>query len=515
MSVAQHSSGPAAAGLELQGNAQSGPVNHRTLRSPSGWWVAAGLLLFGAVWLAHLGHVSLSPPTDNIEQLTWVRSLQWGYYKHPPLPTWLIWLPVQVLGLSGFTAALLGATCTLGAVGLLWLLLVRLRGRGHAMVALLAVLCITFYNGRLNYYNHNVVLLLLSTASACACWMAFRTGQWRWWMALGLVMGLGGLAKYQIGLTAAALATFAFQQRAWRHPRQWQGLALAAVVAFAVLLPHLVWLVQNGYPPIRYAMSTSLDMQLGPVQRSLHTARWLLDQLLNRGLPAVLLLAWVAHGLRRSTSGPASGSQADGDARALLLAWGVVPLLCMVVLGVATGAELQLHWGTPFLLFTVPAAMELVPKVAWDRADLRRLCLGFLVLQALLMAQSQLSSPRGWSLLQTQHWRSFPSEDLAQRLAVPARQQLGGPVQVVSGPAAIAGALALRLPEQPLVLIDGMQAFSPWVPPDLVARCGTLQIGRLAELPGGQALGPPFNGLAWRVQPGEPGAPACPAPGRR
>ncbi|MBC7716569.1 MAG: glycosyl transferase, partial [Pseudorhodobacter sp.] len=44
--------------------------------------------------------VSLSPPVDNIEQLTWVRSLQWGYYKHPPLPTWLLWLTVQGFGLT-------------------------------------------------------------------------------------------------------------------------------------------------------------------------------------------------------------------------------------------------------------------------------------------------------------------------------------------------------------------------------------------------------------------------------
>ena len=51
-----------------------------------------GGLVFAALWLSLLGFSSFAPPIDNIEQLTWVRSLEWGYYKHPPLPTWLLWL---------------------------------------------------------------------------------------------------------------------------------------------------------------------------------------------------------------------------------------------------------------------------------------------------------------------------------------------------------------------------------------------------------------------------------------
>src|SRR5256885_10565865 len=32
-------------------------------------------------------HDALPISKDNLEQLTWVHSLEWGYYKHPPLPT--------------------------------------------------------------------------------------------------------------------------------------------------------------------------------------------------------------------------------------------------------------------------------------------------------------------------------------------------------------------------------------------------------------------------------------------
>ena len=46
------------------------------LRRRTGLMVTLGLLLFGVVWLAHLSYASLSPPTDNIEQLIWLHSLE-------------------------------------------------------------------------------------------------------------------------------------------------------------------------------------------------------------------------------------------------------------------------------------------------------------------------------------------------------------------------------------------------------------------------------------------------------
>ena len=120
---------------------------------------------------------------DNIEQLDWVRSLQWGYYKHPPLPTALLWPWVQLFGLNGWVTYVLGTVVTLLALGLLWQMLRDMAGSRLATLALLAVLCITFYAGRLYYYNHNTVLLLGTVASAACAWQAFggtgrRLGGW-------------------------------------------------------------------------------------------------------------------------------------------------------------------------------------------------------------------------------------------------------------------------------------------------------------------------------------------------
>jgi 4-amino-4-deoxy-L-arabinose transferase-like glycosyltransferase len=478
-----------------------------------GPWIAGGLLIFAAVWLSALAHDSLAPPVDNVEQLTWVRSLEWGYYKHPPLPTWLAWLPVSLFGLSAWTGYVLGAACTLTALGLMWRLLVALRGQAFAGVALLAALCITYYNGRLHYYNHNVVLLLLSTASATLCWQAFSTRKLRWWFGLGLAIGLGALAKYQIAVTVASVLVFAAHQRAWRDPVHRSGALLASVVALVVFAPHAAWLQAHDFAPIHYAVESSLGARFSAVHRTVESLHWLLDQVFNRALPAWLLLAVAARA--SAAAGPEiyvrRSSTVGGDAaKALLLCWGLVPLLFMPLAGVVSGADLQLHWGTPFLLFAVPALMALRPRAAWEQVSWRPILGAFVVIQLLLLALSHATSQRVSSPQRNQDWRGFDPAALAERVAAPARQELGGPIRVVSGPAASSGALALQLAERPLVLIDGRLDRSPWVAPDLVQRCGALQIGLTKELAGGRPFGAAFPTLAWNIVPRDPAAAPCP-----
>lgn len=480
----------------------------QTAKTPSGLAVATGLVLFATAWLLLLTTVSLSPPVDNIEQLTWVRSLQWGYYKHPPLPTWLLWLTVQGFGLTERAAYLLGAAVTMSAMGMLWWLLRELRGARHATLALLCTLCVTFYNGRLDYYNHNVVLLLAVVVSAWCCWRAYISQQLRWWAALGLALGMGGLSKYQIAVTVVSVLCFWGSQKAWREQAHVRGLLLATVVGCLVFSPHLVWLSTHDFGPIHYAMASSIGTHLSAGARVFNAANWLADELVNRCLIAFVLLGVCAFVAQRteaypSTPGTSAGFEKENAARALILCWAVVPLVFMPAMAVVFGSDLQLQWGTAFLPFVIPAAMELKPRAFWRRVRLGLALKLFTALQVLLLLVNFLTSPAGMSQLKDTHWRTFDSKALASQLAEPARAALGGPVKVVIGDAALAGVLALRLPERPVVLINGSFDISPWVPSERVKQCGALEIIRAKEPPiDSQAVGVAFPGLFWRaIQP--------------
>ncbi len=496
---------------------------------PDCWRIGIGVAVFAVAWLWLSDRAVLAPPTDNIEQLIWVRSLEWGYYKHPPLPTWLLWPAVQALGWTAWTTYLLGAACTLGAFALMWGLLRGMRGEAYAATAALAGLCVTFYNGRLYFYNHEIVLIPLVAGCAVACWKAHTTRRIGWWIVLGASLGLGGLAKYQMAVAALAVLLFWLSQKAWRDPMHVFGLQVAGLTALAVFAPHLVWLSNHDFEPLQYAMASSLAAGLSWEPRLHEIANWWGDQLLNRALPAWVFLAVVgllgrtgarscsaaaqAVGGGSAPSQPSAGASPRarippttpaerGAGRALLLCFGLTPLVFVSVMTLISGSHIQLHWGTPFLLFMVPAVMELT-RDAWTGSFRpRQAVLVFIVIQLLLMLRVELTSPTGAGLLRrASDWRFFDAQALADALHERAVAELGGPVKVISGAWAESGALALRLPEKPLVLIDGQFQFSPWVRPDLVAACGALELRRAKTPPAGYGpVGPAFPLLYWRVK---------------
>jgi 4-amino-4-deoxy-L-arabinose transferase-like glycosyltransferase len=438
------------------------------------------MVLFGMLWLWQLSSVALTAPMDNIEQWIWSQSLQWGYHKHPPLPTWLLSVPQMLTGPTAWTSQILGALCTLISVGVFANLIRQIWGKPLAGLALLAALCITFYNGRLNYYNHNILLLLFVALSAQCWWMILQNGQRRWWFGLGLCAGLGMLSKYQYILVAVPSAYFIWQIKPWRKPQQLQGLMWAVGTALLVFSPHLWWLLQQDLAnsPIRYALNTSLpehQLQSSPVINRVRSGVWLLDLLFNRCLPALLFL-WLVRAFCFNKTAPSTdpslslhGTPVTGTR--FLMVWGLMPPLTITLLGLTLGMDLQMQWGTAFALWLIAPFMvalkvhqlqasRRLQKVVWG---------GFLLIQAsLLMYYNQTSSA---SL-----WRNFDSATVARELTASTRQANIGPITIISGHATEAGAIALAMPEQPKILINRDLKISPWIENSELQAPGVIQL---------------------------------------
>lgn len=452
-------------------------------------------LVFGAAWLALLGATAVTPPLDNIEQTIWLRSMQWGYYKHPPLPTWLAAGAAALGGYGPWPTYVLGATCTLAALLMFWQLLRECRGTAFAHMALLASLCVTFYNGRLYYFNHNVVMMPCIVGMAWTCWRLTQRPRLATWTLLGLCAGLGMLSKYETAVAGACVLLWWLHLRGWRHPVHRVGLWLGACVAALVFLPHVLWLWQHDFAPLHYAENTSLGVGLGEAARLSHTLLWLADWLFNRPILSWLVLGAAWWGQRRSA--PPGGPDSSGDSRRFLLLWGVAPALMMALLGLAFGTDLQLQWLTAFTLWTVAAAMACM-RVDWAAPRVLRAAWAvFLIVQIMLAAQLWLSSMHGPERWRSEHWRNFPSDALARAVAEPAHQALGGPIDIVSGPYKEAGALALRLPEHPRVLINGNLSISPWIEADELKTRRVITLFAAYTVPDGAHRAIP--GWAWRV----------------
>ena len=469
--------------------------------------VAALLAVYGVIWLAIHWVTALAAPGDNVEQLIWIHSLELGYFKHPPMPTWIMAASAAVFGPSIGLTYVLGGVLTLGSLAIFWKLLCDMRGRAYATVGLLAALSITFYCGRLYYYNHNVVMMLWISLAVALTWHVTRKPSLAGWVWLGLVSGLGMLSKYQYVLALGVIGLWWLRIGAWRNPVHVKGAALATVIGLLVLSPHLYWLSTHDWMPMHYAERTSLGLHLDTAARINMSWKFAVDWIFNRCMPAWIVLGvalWWGRcraGKTGEQTAPANVTPvaADRMLREFWLLWGLVPLLAMLVLCLFTGSYLHLQWGTAFMFLCVPAVMEWArsPR-SWGAAgDMRAAWLMFGVLQALLLLQFWLASPMGLSGYKSTHQNHIPVDKIVEGLAPAAHQALGGPVDIIIGPQALAGRIAMELPERPRVYVERNLQYSPWIREEELPSARIIEVV-VAPDPLPEGLTRAYGVWAWR-----------------
>ena len=463
----------------------------------STWVVIALLCIYAIIWLTQLSHISLSPPVDNLEQLTWMRSLEWGYYKHPPAPTWLLAGLVSVLGWSAMTSYLLGASLTLLSMFFFWDVLRKLRGPHAALLCLLCALCITFYSNRLYYYNHNIVLMFCISASAWLFVKILEKEKLYLWFALAIIAALGMLSKYQFVLIGLVGVWLYIALEMWRNPVHRKGMFLAVLVASLICLPHLYWLFTQDNTPINYAMKSSLGAQMSASKRISWSVLWLLDLVFNRCAPAILLVVITYFWTRKYKVN--HQEQDRPYAKLFLLSWGSIPVLAMVLMGLIGGVDLQLQWGTAFALWLVPIIVyvfRIKEESLFKGNVLFKVSVFFIFIQIILLTISYQTSPFGRK--PSHHWSEFDSAALAKEVAEPARQAIGGPIRIIAGPRAASAAIALLMPEQPKILISNDLTISPWIKPEELNQAGVIELWAPNTGPSDLKRGP--SGWGWKIR---------------
>lgn len=451
-------------------------------------WIALFLIAQALLWFCWSLAFNAAPPGDNVEQLNWSRSLEFGYYKHPPLPTWLLHPFVVAGGARAWVTYGLGQACVGVALWLMWLGTARLIDRRTATVAILVGSCVHYFSARGHVYNHNTVMLVALGAAFWACaWLA-RAPARRHWLVLGLACGGGLLVKYQMALFVLTMAAGLVAGGVLRGGAARRGAAMATGVAMLTFSPHAIWLVANRFPTLDYA-AASLGAALGLADR-LQVGIGFAAQQLGRLAPALLVVAlavWLSRRAARAALGllPSAVPGRGGDdalrERRLLIGLCVAPFVATVALAPAAGVRLQNHWGTGLALLLTPllglACLRLAPHV--ERRHVAAIAcaiqLGLAVVTVLL--------PRSASTEAMHDYARYPRSQLvADARELWASVHGAGSPSLVIGPDWEAGLIAEALPVHAQVLIHATPAYAPWVPVDLADRCGALVVwNRLPE----------------------------------
>jgi Dolichyl-phosphate-mannose-protein mannosyltransferase len=421
---------------------------------------AAFLALHALVWTVLPTLLYPNLPLDLIEALTYGREWQLGYDKLPPLPWWLIEVLHQTLGIEIAYYAL-AQLAVVAAFAVVWMTARPLVGAVGALIAVLIVDGLHYYNYTAAKFNHDVIQLPLWALAGYAFHAGLRRGRLRDWVLLGLALGLALWAKYFVVVLAAPLALFLLfdrdARRALATPGPWIALALALVV----MAPHLIWLVRNDFLPFAYASARAAPVR-GLIDHVVHPFAFAIGQLAFL-LPSLIIAA--AFIWPRPKSGAAASpatTAADAFDRRIVTLLTFGPAATTVVLSALSGRGTIAMWGYPLWLF-LGLWIVLVARTAIEPARLARVAVSWAVVFALFA----IAFAANYSILPAfdHRYRAvfYPGDRLADELARRFRAATGRPLTYVIGTMWDGGNVAHYAPEQPRVLIDGDPRRAPWI----------------------------------------------------
>jgi 4-amino-4-deoxy-L-arabinose transferase-like glycosyltransferase len=439
-------------------------------------WLA---VLIVAGWATFVVGTSSGQWGDHFEQFVWAQSLQWGYHKHPPLPTWLLAALTGAVGPAVWSAEALAVACTLGTAFFTYRIARMLLGNAAATLALLLWGLQHAFSARAVLFNHNTVLMLMTSITTWALLHAVRNDRRAalWWLATGAAAGLSILAKYQalVPLAGLLVALLVSGDLATRPARR--GLVLAAAVAVLVVSPHLRWLLDDHFTAIAYAAQEG--QSLNSSERAMSMASFLAQQL-RMLFPSLLLC-----GLLLILRGPRGGArQAEGRQLARQRSWlfGLVglPLALTVLTAPLLGLQLQNHWGYQATQFaSLWLAWRLRPHAVAAGASW---IVAALLVHFAFLSAAALSDPP--PVNGKRHDRHYPAQALADAVLQDWRDDTQCPLAVVVGPSFEAGIVSVYSGGRAKVLEDGDFAKSPWLGPADLGKHGAIYITKeLAHLP--------------------------------
>ena len=119
-----------------------------------------GFALFAVVhavlWSALPATLYANLPLDLIEALTYGREWQLGYDKLPPLPWWVVEVAYRLIGFDT-VYYLIAQITVLAAFALVWVLARRLVGAAGALIAVLIIDGLHYFNFTAPKFNHDVI----------------------------------------------------------------------------------------------------------------------------------------------------------------------------------------------------------------------------------------------------------------------------------------------------------------------------------------------------------------------
>lgn len=187
----------------------------------------------------------LSP--DEAHYWLWSRFLDWFYFSKGPVVAWLIAAGTALGGHTELGVRLPAVLLSGATIVLTFLLAKRVCDLNTAWAVSLAGVLVPMYAFGSIVMTIDVPSVFFWTAAALFSWSAWRHNKALCWIATGLCVGLGFLAKFTNALQGLCLAALLLGSSEGRRQLTTPWPWLGALVALLCTLPYWIWNAQNNW----------------------------------------------------------------------------------------------------------------------------------------------------------------------------------------------------------------------------------------------------------------------------
>ncbi|EME68629.1 glycosyltransferase [Paramagnetospirillum caucaseum] len=422
--------------------------------------------IYALTWVLLPLAVNTTLNRDTIQIVYWGLEWQPGFFKHPPLISWMTEIAFALFGVSDAVVYGLSAAVMLASFAFVHLLARRYVEPMSAALAVATLPVLGYYSYIIPHFNHNIVLNLPWCAAIWLAYMAIEERRSWAWPLLGLTLGLGILAKYTILILPLLLLVHvvATPQHRWvlRAPPAWAAVGLCLLVAG----PHIHWVVTHDLGPLRYLSSGAGLSNESFLDR--HLVNPVMAVLIMAGMCASLGIALVGGlGLPR----PQRKTLCSRNRFLLLMSLG--PAALVVMLSAVTGGGLRVEWASSFFLtlpllllhlfYPVPAPWRVNRLLAWTSGLMVAMGVTYVLIFTGLIADMDEGK-----------WSRFPGRPLAAATAEGWAEVCDGPVPMIIADAWLGGTASYRLRERPRVYSEADPRMAPWLSDGDIRRTGAI-----------------------------------------
>ncbi len=441
--------------------------------NPKGWfWGFATLHLI--LWTLLPWLSSPNAPLDVIEAYAWGHEWLWGTYKHPPMQAWILEILATLTGRASWAHFLASQVAVVVAFWAVWQTGRRIVGEGQALIGVLLLEGVLYYNFTSTEFNPNVLQLTFWALAGYSFHRAVKENRVLDWALLG-VWAAGGLyTKYSTVLLLSVFAVMMITRPEARRCLKKPGPYIALFVGLALFAPHLVWLYQHDFLPFTYVKDRLTEA--GPATRYVTAPAFFPKFLLS---PLVFIVGQVlallpASLLFLALDERAENSQAkktiDKFDRTFLLASSFVPMMLTLIMASGFGFKIHDMWGAPFFNFAgLWALVKFYPNGA--RVRMRFVCAWVIIFFAAIFGfvTNNILSPYISNKGLRVH---FPGQAMSQHITAAWHQRFSTPLAYVIGDTWPAGNMAYYAPERPHVFLEADTGISPWINVDDLKQKG-------------------------------------------